>query len=723
MSRGCIQVYTGDGKGKTTAAIGLAVRAAGAGLRVFIAQFMKRGDYGEIAGLRPLADRITVEQFGTGRFVRGAPDAEDLAAARAGLDRVRAVFAAGAHDLVILDEANVAAAVGVVPTAELLALLDLASGGDRGGPDRPRGPGRDPRAGGPGDRDAGRAALLPGRGPRAERDREVSAPCIAVFGTGSDVGKSIVVTALCRAILRRGIRVAPFKAQNMSNNSGVTPEGLEMGRAQIVQAEAARIAPQVDMNPVLLKPTSDLGSQVVVLGRVEGNSLAADYHRRKERLFGTAAAALARLRRAHELVVLEGAGSCAEVNLMAGDFVNLRMAEQAAAPVVLVADIHRGGVFAQIVGTLACLEPRQRDMIRGFIVNRFRGDLTLFADGVRWIEARTGRPVFGVLPWFTDIRIESEDSVAIENPPRVAGRGGRATPRLRSSACRTSPTSPTSSRCRRSRACGSTSSSARRTSGGFRAVILPGSKNTRHDLEWLQTSGWADAVRAHHRDGGHILGVCGGYQMLGARVHDPDGHEGRPGSTEGLGLLPVETVLQAPKTTTLTRFRWDGADGCGYEIHMGRTTRLGGTPGFRILERNGRAEADEDGCVSPDGRIVGTYLHGLFDAPAVTARWLAALGLDACGVPALGGLAARDREYDRLADHLEAHVDVGRILADCRVRRGQGVKGSSEQIHAMPFPHPRTLTPRTLPRGGCTHPELPNSGSEIESECWTNSPS
>ncbi|MCK7510840.1 MAG: hypothetical protein MZV70_46745 [Desulfobacterales bacterium] len=173
---------------------------------------------------------------------------------------------------------------------------------------------------------------------------------------------------------------------------------------------------------------------------------------------------------------------------------------------------------------------------------------------------------------------------------------------------------------------------------GFRAVILPGSKNTRHDLEWLQTSGWADAVRAHHRNGGHILGVCGGYQMLGARVHDPDGHEGRPGSTEGLGLLPVETVLQAPKTTTLTRFRWDGADGCGYEIHMGRTTRLGGTPWVRILERNGRAEADEDGCVSPDGRIVGTYLHGLFDAPAVTARWLAALGLDDCGVPALGDL-------------------------------------------------------------------------------------
>nr|MCU0563368.1 cobyric acid synthase [Desulfobacterales bacterium] len=200
--------------------------------------------------------------------------------------------------------------------------------------------------------------------------------------------------------------------------------------------------------------------------------------------------------------------------------------------------------------------------------------------------------------------------------------------------------------------------------GGFQAVILPGSKNTRHDLEWLTASGWAEAVRTHHLAGGHLLGICGGYQMLGTRVHDPDGHEGPPGSSAGLGLLPVETVLKAPKTTTLTRFSWDGAEGCGYEIHMGRTERSSGVPAVRILARNGRPETGEDGCVSPDGRIVGTYLHGLFDSPAVTARWLGAIGVDAAGVPALGGLAARDREYDRLADHLEAHVDVGRILAE-----------------------------------------------------------
>jgi len=253
------------------------------------------------------------------------------------------------------------------------------------------------------------------------------APCIAVLGTGSDVGKSVIAAALCRALVRRGVRVAPFKAQNMSNNSGVTPEGLEMGRAQIVQAEAAKLAPHVDMNPVLLKPTTEIGSQVILLGRVHGNSTARDYYERKEGFFREAAEALQRLRAAHDLVVMEGAGSCAEVNLMAQDFVNLRMAEHAGAPVVLVADIHRGGVFAQIVGTLECVGPRQREMIRGFIVNRFRGDLTLFADGVRWIEQRTGRRVFGVLPWFSDIRIESEDSVVIESPRRIyPGDGGAA---------------------------------------------------------------------------------------------------------------------------------------------------------------------------------------------------------------------------------------------------------------------------------------------------------
>jgi adenosylcobyric acid synthase len=488
------------------------------------------------------------------------------------------------------------------------------------------------------------------------------APCIAVLGTGSDVGKSIVTTALCRIFSRRGMRVAPFKAQNMSNNSGVTPEGLEMGRAQIVQAEAARIPPHVDMNPILLKPTSEVGAQVVLLGKAQGNSTARDYHTRKEQLFHVAAAALERLRRGFELVVLEGAGSCAEVNLMANDIVNLRMAEQAAAAVILVADIHRGGVFGQIVGTLACLEAHQRERVKGFIVNRFRGDIALFAEGVGWIEQRTGKPVFGVLPWFDHIRIESEDSVVIESPrkvpaPPAAGRPAVAVIRLPhiSNFTDFEPLS------------GIPDVQVHfleqpQDVSGFRAIVLPGSKNTRQDLEWLNTSGWTQIIRAYHAGGGHVLGICGGYQMLGRRVHDPDGHEGRAGSTEGLHFLPVDTVLRAPKTTTRTRFSWAESQGTGYEIHMGQTLRQGGEPLFRVLERNGLAASDEEGCVGSGGRVMGTYMHGMFDSPSITRRWLRAIGVETAQAPTLGGLAARDREYETLADHFETHVNVEAIV-------------------------------------------------------------
>jgi adenosylcobyric acid synthase len=493
-------------------------------------------------------------------------------------------------------------------------------------------------------------------------DRIQKAPCLAVLGTGSDVGKSVITTALCRVFARRGVQVAPFKAQNMSNNSGVTPEGLEMGRAQIVQAEAARIPPHVDMNPILLKPTSEIGSQVVLLGTVHGNSTARDYHALKENFFHEAAGALNRLRAAYDLVVLEGAGSCAEVNLMAQDIVNLRMAEYAGAPVLLVADIHRGGVFSQIVGTLECLKPHQSKMVRGFIINRFRGDLALFVDGVRWIEHRTGKRVFGVLPWFTHIRIESEDSVVIENPRRVspAATGGNAAiavirlPHI-SNFTDFEPLSAV-------QGLEVHFLEQAQNLSGFRAVILPGSKNTRFDLDWLKTSGWAQAILNYHRNGGHVLGICGGYQMLGSWVQDPEGHEGRPGSTAGLGLLPVETILRAPKTTTLTRFVWKDAEGSGYEIHMGQTERRDGAPLFSVWQRNGRPQSADDGCTTPDSQVMGTYLHGLFDSPAITARWLDAVGVNGVQAPAVGGLAARDLEYERLADHFEAHVDVEAII-------------------------------------------------------------
>jgi len=415
------------------------------------------------------------------------------------------------------------------------------------------------------------------------------------------------------------------------------------------------------MNPVLLKPTSDIGSQVVVLGKVRENTTASDYHGKKEALFNTAAAALERLAQNHDLIVMEGAGSCAEVNLMDTDIVNLRMAAHVQAPVILVADIHRGGVFAQIVGTLACLDPAQRDMVKGFIINRFRGDIRLFEDGVNWIEQRTGKNVFGVLPWYDHIRIEPEDSVVIENPRRIPaapdGRPSVAVIRLPhiSNFNDFDPLAALNG-------LGVFFLEIPQALFQFRAVILPGSKNTRFDLQWLHTAGWAERIQAYVQQSGHVLGICGGYQMMGKHVHDPDGIEGRPGSTNGLNLLPVETELKAPKVTTLTKFSRLGAGGAGYEIHMGQTRRLGGTPLFEVRERNGSPTRDDDGCVNPDSKSMGTYIHGLFDNPAITRLWLQDIGLPEIEVSALGGLEARNREYDLLAAHFTKHVDMQRIM-------------------------------------------------------------
>ncbi|HHP7234216.1 MAG TPA: cobyric acid synthase [Desulfobacterales bacterium] len=491
--------------------------------------------------------------------------------------------------------------------------------------------------------------------------------CIAVFGTGSEVGKSVIAAALCRVLANRGERVAPYKAQNMSNNSGVTPEGLEMGRAQIVQAMAARIPPHVDMNPILLKPTSDVGSQVVLLGRATANRTAAEYHREKQSLFEAAARALDRLRRQYDWIVMEGAGSCAEVNLMDHDIVNFRIAEYADAPVVLVADIHRGGVFGQIVGTLACLPETQQARVAGFVINRFRGDPELFRNGIGWIENKTGKPVFGLHPWYTDIRVESEDSVVIENPvpvpPGATADAAVAVIRLPhiSNFTDFDPLMGLD---------GLTVHFLEKPQrlDGFRAVILPGSKNTRYDLQWLERQGWTEAITRYAESGGHLLGLCGGYQMMGRWVHDPEGLEGSAGSTRGLALLPVDTTLQAPKTTTLSRFVWEDAEGMGYEIHMGRTVRDSDRFLLEVFERNGQACRRRDGCFAGQGRFLGTYIHGFFDSPAVTRRWLDSIGLPQVMVSELHGPACRERDLDRLADHFAEHVDVDRILAACQTR-------------------------------------------------------
>jgi adenosylcobyric acid synthase len=491
------------------------------------------------------------------------------------------------------------------------------------------------------------------------------AKCIAVLGTGSDVGKSIIATALCRIFYRMGISVAPYKAQNMSNNSGVTPEGLEMGRAQIVQAEAAGLIPHVDMNPILLKPGGSSGSQVVLFGKALGNRTAAEYRKDNSGLFNEACSALDRLRESYDVVVIEGAGSCAEVNLMENDIVNFKMAQYAEADVLLVADIDKGGVFAQIIGTLECLPGHYKEMVKGFVINRFRGDKSLFDDGVRWIEDKSKQPVFGVIPWLRDINIEAEDSVVIESPARndksrsVSTGGIPAIAVIRlpfiSNFTDLAPLEQLEgvqiiyieTPCDLVR---------------FKAVILPGSKNSRYDLSWLKETGWADYLKDYAGNDGYILGICGGYQMLGRTVADPEGLENDPGVSQGLGLLDVETTLKSPKTTTLSSFEWDHISGQGYEIHMGETLRLSGDPLLSVQKRNEQICTDFDGAVSADGHIMGTYMHGFFDTPGILTKWLEHIGLKGINVPDIYGLKARNAEYDRLAEHVKENLDIDNIL-------------------------------------------------------------
>lgn len=490
---------------------------------------------------------------------------------------------------------------------------------------------------------------------------------IAIFGTGSDVGKSIVNAALCRSLVDRGVHVAPFKAQNMSNNSGITPEGLEMGRAQIVQAEASRIAPHVDMNPVLLKPTGDMGSQVVLNGKAFANSTALDYHHKKEFYFKESCLAYDRLKSRFDLILMEGAGSCAEVNLMASDIVNFPMAVHARAQVILVADIHRGGVFGQIVGTLECLPQVYRDMIKGFIINRFRGDIALFKDGVDWIEKRTGKPVFGVLPWYNHFRIDAEDSVEIEQNSPVSSldkdKPAIGVVRL-----------PHISNFTDFHALAAieniefTFVDNPKDIFAFKAIILPGSKNTREDMEWFRSMGWENAIQKFIQKKGQVLGICGGYQMLGDSIEDPEGLEGNPGKTKGLGLLPVKTILQASKTTTLSTFEWDGIGGQGYEIHMGCTERLSGSGFFKITSRNRRVCNDLDGCVSDNGQVTGTYMHGMFDTPGILGKWLETVGIKNL---AMSGLSSKERDYTLLKAHFENHINLAQIVEVTGIMAGR----------------------------------------------------
>ena len=481
---------------------------------------------------------------------------------------------------------------------------------------------------------------------------------LAVFGTASDVGKSIVATALCRIFSNAGLDVAPFKAQNMSNNSGVTPDGLEIGRAQIVQAEAARVIPTADMNPVLLKPNTDTGAQVVLKGKAVANRSARDYFGNTEIWAEEAFDSLAKLRSRHELLVIEGAGSCAEMNLYERDFVNFKTAKQADAVVILVADIDRGGVFAQVAGTLSVIPPEDKAFVKGVIVNRFRGDATLFDDGIRIIEELAGIPVLGVIPYFRGIAIDAEDAVplqAVVDPVDSPDPGKISIaiiyfPHISNFTDFAILDSHDDVEVHYLH--------HPKNLNDYQAVILPGSKNVRGDLDWIFSCGWDKRLKEFRSSGKIIMGICGGYQMLGTVIADPDSIEGPAGESSALGFLPVETVLRQKKKLFNSR-------GClldeaikveGYEIHMGESRLVGeGYPLLQVSFRNNVPAGDNDGVMSLDGKVLGTYFHGIFDGKDFREWFLRLLRPQ---FVSNGSMPDKNHEYERLADHFKKHLDM-----------------------------------------------------------------
>lgn len=473
---------------------------------------------------------------------------------------------------------------------------------------------------------------------------------VMIQGTGSNVGKSLLVAGLCRAALRRGLSVAPFKPQNMSNNAAVTRDGGEIGRAQALQALAAGREPVSDMNPVLLKPETDRRAQVVVQGQARTTLPASGYGAMKGTLLPAVLDSFQRLSRDADLIVVEGAGSPAEVNLRARDIANMGFARAAGVPVILAGDIDRGGVIAQLVGTAEILEPADRAMIRGFLVNRFRGDPRLFDDGYSLVAERTGWQGYGVLPWFAGAtRLPAEDSLDLAAGglqgtfrivcpalSRIANFDDLDPLKLEPS-IRLDIVPP-----------------GRALPGDADLVLLPGTKSTRGDLAFLRAQGWDIDIHAHVRRGGEVLGICGGYQMLGRQVADPDGIDGEPGVSEGLGLLDVKTVMAPEKRLARMEAQDDltGERLSGYEIHAGRTE---GPDRMRPFVRPG---GRDEGARSTDGRIAGTYLHGLFAADGFRRAWLAQRGLTS----GLSYGEEVERVLNDLADHMEAHLDVEGIL-------------------------------------------------------------
>ncbi len=479
------------------------------------------------------------------------------------------------------------------------------------------------------------------------------AKAIMIQGAGSNVGKSMLVAGLCRLLSNRGMVVRPFKPQNMSNNAAVTSDGGEIGRAQALQARACRVAPHTDMNPVLLKPETETGAQVIVQGKRYATLRARDYAREKPHLLASTLESFQRLGNGADLIIVEGAGSPAEINLRKGDIANMGFAEAAGLPVVLVGDIDRGGVIAQLVGTQSVLCDSDRDRIKGFAVNKFRGDVSLFDDGLDEIARRTGWQSLGVVPWFDDAwKLPAEDVMDI-----ASSRGGRfkvAVPKLG----RMANFDDLDPLAQEEDVAVEIIPPGRALPGDADLVLIPGSKSTISDLADFRAQGWDIDLFGHVRRGGHVLGLCGGYQMLGRIISDPDGIEGAPGAVPGLGLLDVTTIMRPQKRLAEVSGRdlASGAALSGYEIHIGET---GGPDCARPwLE----LEGEPTGAASENGRIKGCYIHGLFASDGFRQAYLAGLGL---ATDALDYEAGVEATLDRLADHLAACLDIDALMALC----------------------------------------------------------
>lgn len=484
--------------------------------------------------------------------------------------------------------------------------------------------------------------------------REIKTPALMIQGTGSDVGKSLITAGLCRAYTNRGLKVRPFKPQNMSNNAAVTIDGGEIGRAQALQARACKTDPIVDMNPILLKPETDIGAQVILRGKRVNTLKARDYMAKRGQYLPDVVASFDRLAKQADLVLVEGAGSVAEINLREGDIANMGFAQAADLPVMLVTDIHRGGAIASIVGTLAVLSPDDAARIKAFLINNFRGDVRLFDEGLAYLKQRTQLICAGVVPFFADAqKLPAEDAVALENAKNdTTGKIHIAVPKFSRIAnfddldpLRLEPDVRLT-----------LVHAGQALPGDADLILLPGTKSTMADLRYFRDQGWDIDLAGHVRRGGHVLGICGGYQMLGTMIHDPDGIEGEAGSQPGLGLLDVETVLSSDKSlreVTGTHIA-SGADFTGYEIHLGVTSGNDTSLPFASL-------ADQaDGAHSTNGLVAGTYVHGLFVADGFRHAYLKSLGRGIDATISYGPVL--EDTLDLLADHMEAHVDLDGLL-------------------------------------------------------------